>query len=310
MSESVEINAEQAADAEEATEEGVEQQSPSALTARKGLATRFSTPVLAAAVSLPLLFGGGFAGMMAAKSAAPAVAEHHAQWSYEGAHGPAHWGEVDPHARVCQTGTEQSPIDIRSSRLLRIPWLDPLQIGYKPSKARLVNNGHTYQINYEPGSMMTFNGQKYELVQFQFHTPSEHWVDGRQAAMEMQIVHVTPDVNRSLAIVGVFFVEGPENPFLSKFWHQMPDKPGPEIASEIVINAADVLPRNLRYYQYDGSLTTPPCTEGVKWILLKQPVTASRAQIEKFSQTFGMNARPPQPVNDRWIKEELPPGER
>jgi carbonic anhydrase len=305
MSETLDINAAQAAGEPAELTDVAEPSKPSAPR------LRLPTLLLAAIISVPLLIGGGLGGMLLARSTSPGdMAQTEAQWSYQGAQGPAHWGETNPKDLLCQTGGDQSPIDIRGQRILRIPWLDPLQLSYKPSKIRLQHTDHAFHVSYDPGSVMTLNGNRYALTQSTFHTPSEHWIDGSPAPMEMQLTHISPDLPGSRVILSILFAEGPENPFLSRFWHQIPEKAGSEVPTEITVNAMDVLPRDLRYFYYDGSLTTPPCTEGVKWIVLKHPVTASRAQIDRHRSVFGQNARPPQPVRERWIREGLLPGER
>jgi carbonic anhydrase len=267
------------------------------------------SPILLAGVALPVLLVSFLGLMFVARAQTPPVAPPHpAHWEYEGALGPTHWGEEDTTAAACQLGEEQSPIDIHPSRLLQFDWLAPIQLRYKPDKdVDLVNNGHTFQVNYDQGSRMTFLGKEYELVQFHFHTPSEHTINGRPAEMELHLVHATPDVFKRLAVIGIMIAEGAENPTLAKFWGQIPDKEGPPVKTKIEVNAADLLPRNTRYWNYDGSLTTPPCSQGVNWILLKDSVTASRAQIEKFRGLFHTNARPVQPIKERFIREELPP---
>ena len=270
---------------------------------------RLSGPVAYAAVGVPLLIASFVGSMFAARGAAAPAPAHSAHWSYEGADGPAQWGAIDPHNIACQTGGEQSPIDITPSRLMQVDWLTPITLRYKPAKQlRLVNNGHTYQVNYERGSRMTFLGQEYELVQFHFHTPSEHTVNGRAADMELQLVHAMPDAPSRLAILGILIVEGRENAALAKFWEQMPQKETKDpVPLNVELNPQDFIPQNTRYYAYNGSLTTPPCTQGVQWVVLKEAITASRAQIQKFKDVFKMNARPVQPVKDRFIMEEAAP---
>jgi carbonic anhydrase len=270
--------------------------------------SRLRGPLGMAIVAVPLLLVSFAGTMFAARSmAGPAAPPHPAHWEYEGALGPTHWGEIDPHATVCATGAEQSPVDITPAKLMQLDWLTPIMLKYRPSKASIVNNGHTAQVNYEQGSRMTFLNQEYELVQFHVHTPSEHLINGKPADMELHLVHATPDSLKRLAVLGILITEGAENPFFSKFWQQIPAKEGPPVKTDITINALDVVPRNTSYYFYDGSLTTPPCSEGVRWVLLKQAITASRDQIAKIKTLFGPNARPVQPLKDRFVKEEAPP---
>jgi len=264
------------------------------------------------AIAVPVLLVSFLASMFFVRAqAAPAGPPHPHEWAYEGALGPTHWGEDDPAEATCQIGDEQSPIDIHPSRLMQVDWLTPITLKYKPDKdVELVNNGHTFQVNYDQGSRMTFLGKEYELVQFHWHTPSEHTVNGQPAAMELHLVHATPDSFKRLAVLGILIAEGAENPTMAKFWSQIPEKAGPPVKTKIEVSATDLIPKNTRYYNYDGSLTTPPCSQGVQWILLKDPITASPAQIEKFRGLFHENARPVQPIKDRFIREEAAPPPR
>ncbi|MGI8424564.1 MAG: carbonic anhydrase [Chloroflexota bacterium] len=266
-----------------------------------------SGPLLYLAVGIPVLLLSFLGSWFAVRSQpGPAVVQHE-DWKYEGEHGPSHWGETDPASAACQLGSEQSPIDIHPSRLLQIDWLSPIQFKYKPDKdLELVRDGHGFVVKYDPGSRMSLLGQEFELTQFHFHTPSEHTVSGRPADMELHLVHATPDSAKRLAKLGVLISEGAENPALARFWSQIPEKEA-IVKTKIELNASDLLPRNQRYFTYDGSLTTPPCTQGVRWVVFREPITASRAQIERFRGIFKHNARPAQPIKDRFVREELPP---
>lgn len=267
---------------------------------------RLGGPLLYAAIGIPLAILSFAGAMLASRASAPAVDLTHGRWSYEGNEGPAHWGELDPWARTCRTGETQSPVDIHPSRMLQIEWLTPLQVKYKPGKVRLLNRDHTLHVAYESGSRLVALGQEYELKTITFRTPAEHTIRGRAADMEIQLMHTHTGGARQLGL-SVLATEGPENQFLNKFWHQIPDKGGAELKPEITASALDTLPRDTRYYFYDGSLTYPPCTEGVNWVVLKETVTVSREQISRFKAIFGGNARPVQPIKERYIKEELPP---
>jgi carbonic anhydrase len=233
---------------------------------------------------------------------APAPAHEAPHWSYDGAEGPPHWAELSPDYALCSSGREQSPVNIVGSRLLPAEWLMPLQLQLNPTKLQLVHNGHTIQVNYEKGSRFVFEKTGYELKQFHFHAPSEHQVRGAGADMEMHLVFSNPA--RQLAVIGVLMVAGAENPLLAKFWHALPDKEG-VVNREITINVAEALPAVRDYYHYDGSLTTPPCTEGVKWVVLKQPVSVSVDQINRFKALFPNSARPVQPLHERFVKETV-----
>ncbi len=227
----------------------------------------------------------------AAKAAAKA-----AHWTYEGAEGPEAWGELDPTYAVCSVGKNQTPIDLplngKESPLKKV------ERSYNPTAVNYLNNGHTIQVDYDKGSSLTIDGKKYDLAQFHFHSPSEHKFAGQAFPMELHLVHKAAD--NSLAVVGIMMSEGAENTFLTKFWDKMPTKEGKESLS-ITINVSDTVPTEPGYYTYEGSLTTPGCTEGVRWIVLKKPVTISKAQVDKFVSVIGHNARPVQPTNNRDI---------
>ncbi len=267
--------------------------------------------LMAGGAALVVGGGAGFFVGRGANSAAygtPGENPAHPSFAYEGEKGPEHWGELSPLTDVCGRGNLQSPVDITPRKLNQVDWLEPLKVEYKPTPARLLNTGYTFQLNYDPGSKLTFNGNEYEVVQFHFHTPSEHLVNGRAADMELHIVHARKGAPDFLAVLGVLINAGAENPLLAKFWQAMPQKETPkETKAGGSVNVADTLPANRDYWHYTGSLTTPPCTERVNWLLLKQPVQASRDQISQFMQVFGKNARPVQPLGDRFVMEKLQP---
>lgn len=224
-----------------------------------------------------------------------AVLAEEVHWGYEGEHGPAHWGEMDPAYTLCATGLEQSPIDIASTAPLNPA---DLAFAYQPSGLTIVNNGHTIQANYDAGSTVQIDGRPYELLQFHFHRPSEHTVDGGDLPMELHLVH--RNSTEGLAVVGVFLVEGAENAALAAVFDHMPAEEGePEAIEGVTIHAADLLPADQRYWRYDGSLTTPPCSEAVKWHVMPAPVEVSAAQLAAYEAIFHLNARPVQPFNAR-----------
>jgi carbonic anhydrase len=232
--------------------------------------------------------------------AAAAAGEQH--WSYQGATGPAGWGSLEADFKSCSLGLEQSPIDLRGPVRASV---GALRVGYRPAPLRVWNNGHTIQCNYAPGSSMTIHGRTYGLVQFHFHTPSEHTLGGEHAPLELHLVH--QDENKNLAVLGVFLKEGQENAALEPIWAHAPASEGPEREIPgVQIDAADLVPAADAYYTYLGSLTTPPCSEGVRWIVLARAITLSSAQIAKFKSIFPMNARPTQPLNQRFVLMEAP----
>jgi carbonic anhydrase len=239
---------------------------------------------------------------VASTDSEPATANHDATsgghgWGYEGRNGPDSWGGLSKDYYLCKQGDTQSPIDL--ARFEGIPAAE-IEFDYRLSPLQIVNNGHTIQVNYAPGSGIAVNGERYELLQFHFHTPSEHAVQGDRSAMEMLLVHKSAE--GKLAVIGILMNLGDENIALNEVWSQIPRNPGREqTVDRVLINARDFLPRDTRYYRYMGSLTTPPCSEGVNWYVLASPVTASMQQVEQFSRVIGENARPLQAVKNRLI---------
>ena len=219
-------------------------------------------------------------------------------WSYGGRHGPAKWAEVDPDFATCKLGKVQSPIDIRGAKAADLP---AIQFNYKPSPLKVIDNGHTIQVNYAPGSFITVDGVRYELVQFHFHKPGEERINGQVFDMVVHLVH--KDAQGKLAVVAVPLLRGKTNPMIARLWKHMPHEKEHEATVDAVsINAADLLPANRRYFTFEGSLTTPPCSEGVRWFVLKQPVWISGPEIAAFAKLYPMNARPLQAANGREIK--------
>jgi len=231
----------------------------------------------------------------------PADATH---WTYKGEKGPRFWGRLDPDFSLCKDGHSQSPIDIAKTAPAS---LKELKADFSPAKLQIVhhehvadeiNNGHTIQVNYSEGDTLTIGDADYELIQFHFHSPSEHTVKGKQYPMEMHFVHKA--ASGALAVVGVFIERGAHNAAFDPIWANLPSKKGLESHFEHVqVNVDDLLPQSTESYRYDGSLTTPPCSEGVKWIVMKSPIQLSAKQIEKFTALVKGNNRPVQPLNNR-----------
>ena len=222
-----------------------------------------------------------------------------AHWTYEGAEGPEHWGELDPHYIACRDGHSQTPIDIHDAEQGNLP---PIEFHYAVGGDDEVNNGHSVQVNYRPGSGIRIDGRDYQLKQFHFHAPSENHVEGREYPMEAHLVHADKDGH--LAVIAVMFEEGARNHALATAWQDMPESPHTHHELLSKASAEALLPTNRDYYRFDGSLTTPPCTEGVVWVVMKQPVTASKEQIAHFAQVMGHpNNRPIQSVNDRLVQQ-------
>jgi carbonic anhydrase len=219
-------------------------------------------------------------------------------WSYGGKTGPEHWGELQPNFRACQLGLEQTPIDLTSG-IRGEP--GNVAIDYRPIRLRIVNNGHTIQANADPSCSCTIDNTRYELVQFHFHHPSEHLLDGRAFDLECHFVHRAQ--NGALAVVGVFIKPGARNADLAAIFDVMPAREGGE-ATASQFNPASLIPRGAGgYFRYMGSLTTPPCSEGLTWTVYKQPIEASSDQIRQFATLFANNARPVQRRNRRFLIE-------
>jgi carbonic anhydrase len=218
-------------------------------------------------------------------------------WSYEGDTGPAHWGTLTPAFAACGTGRRQSPIDIVNPTP---KILGPLEIHYEPTVLNIINNGHAIQVNMDPGSYIELDGMRYDLLQFHFHTLSEHTVDDEYSVMEMHLVHKSQEDN--LAVIGVWMDEGDANQALAPIWAHMPSDVGPgQRYQNVQINPADLLPASRQTYRYSGSLTTPPCSEGVKWVMMVESIPVSMDQVQAFARTFPSNNRPVQPLNGREV---------
>jgi carbonic anhydrase len=239
---------------------------------------------------------------------APAVAArkapeqaHEIHWSYEGEGGPQAWGQLKPEFRTCGTGRRQSPIHIEDAITLQGP-AEAIQFNYQPSSGTVINNGHTIQVDVYGDNFITVRGSTYKLIQFHFHHPSEERINYKAYSMVAHLVHRNPD--GQLAVVGVLMDPGEANNLINQVWTYMPLDAGDKVRMpEGVVDLNLLLPQDQRYYQFLGSLTTPPCTEGVLWMVLKRPMTLSREQLKLFGQLYPNNARPVQPVNGRPIRD-------
>jgi carbonic anhydrase len=233
-----------------------------------------------------------------AASAIAAGEAHH--WTYGGETGPAHWGALEPEFGACGLGHEQSPIDIRSDAAQKAD-LPAIEFAYRPSPLKIVDTGHSIQVNYAPGSFITVGGHRYELVQFHFHKPSEESLDGKRSDMVAHLVH--KDADGHLAVVAVLLKAGALNPMVATLWANIPSgKEKERDAGDVQVDATDLLPSGRAYYTFNGSLTTPPCSEGVTWFVLKSPSSLSPGEIERFGRVYPMNARPVQPLNGRTVR--------
>jgi len=238
-------------------------------------------------------------GFILASTPLHAAGEHH--WSYSGDTGPAQWAALESDYTACGIGKLQSPIDIQDSTAKKGP-LPAIAFDYKPSPLKIVDNGHTIQVDYAPGSFIAVQGKRYELVQFHFHKPSEEKINGQSADMVAHLVHKNADGN--LAVVAVMLKTGHANKLVETLWKNLPPEKERETAVEGVrVNAADLLPaKKAGYYTFTGSLTTPPCSEGVTWFVLKTPTSISSSEVARFAQLYPRNARPTQPLNGREIR--------
>jgi carbonic anhydrase len=220
------------------------------------------------------------------------------QWAYSGEFGPSAWGALHPSYSLCASGRRQSPIDIRDGFAVE---LEPPVFDYRPSAFRVIDNGRTVQVNVDAGNALLIRGRRYELQHFQFHRPSEVRVEGRAFDMSAHLVHRDPE--GQLAVVAVLLEKGLAQPLVQEVWNNLPLEKHEEYAAPRPIDLARLLPEDRRYYTYMGSLTTPPCSEGVLWVVMRQPVTVSPEQIAIFSRLYPMNARPLQSAAGRVIKQ-------
>jgi len=240
-----------------------------------------------------------------AKAGKPAKAEaaKPVHWGYAGDIGPDHWAELAPDNKLCAVGTRQSPIDIREGIAVE---LEKISFDYRASSFSVQDNGHTIQVNVAAGNGLTVMGRRYELVQFHFHRPSEERVNGKQFDMVAHLVH--KDAQGKLAVVAVLLERGPDNkpqPLIQTIWANLPLEKGEALPAQVQIDLNQLLPIERSYYTYMGSLTTPPCSEGVLWMVMRQPVAASAQQLGIFAKLYPMNARPLQAGSGRLIKESL-----
>lgn len=220
-------------------------------------------------------------------------------WAYAGPEDPKHWGELDPAFATCSNGHHQSPIDIKDAKTADLP---ALKFDYSAVLLSIIDNGHTVMINYAPGSTLTAGDKVYKLKQFHFHHPSEEHINGKKFDMVAHLVHT--DAEGHLAVVAVLFKNGAANPLLETLWENIPAEKEKTVAlSSVSVNAKELLPADLGYYTFSGSLTTPPCTEGVTWYVLKTTSTLSPRQLARFARLYPADNRPIQPTYEREILE-------
>jgi len=228
---------------------------------------------------------------------AGASASGDVHWSYGGHGGPAEWAALNPEFATCKLGTHQSPIDIRGAKTADLP---AIAFNYQPAPLAIIDNGHTIQVNYAPGSSIDVGGAHYELVQFHFHKPSEEKIQGKAHAMVAHLVHKSAE--GKLAVVAVLLDKGGANPTIDTIWKNLPKEKEKEMPVDATVDAATLLPGDKGYYTFAGSLTTPPCSGDVKWFVLKTPTQISADEIARFARSYPMNARPVQELNARDIQ--------
>lgn len=226
-----------------------------------------------------------------AKSHTPA-----GHWTYGGEAGPDHWADLDPASTPCKAGAQQSPVDLTGAASAAIPAPVPHWIPVRGGQ--VANNGHTLQVNVDSAGSIQLAGKDYVLKQFHFHHPSEHTIEGKAYPLEVHFVHAAPDGD--LAVIGALFQEGAANPNLDAIWSAAPVSEG-EARFNAALDIAKFMPAMADAYRYEGSLTTPPCSETVHWTVMAKPVTASASQIAAFAALFPHNARPVQPLNRRYV---------
>ncbi|MBR0794798.1 carbonic anhydrase [Bradyrhizobium jicamae] len=247
---------------------------------------RQTLKMMAGLALCPLCASAGFA------------AEHH--WSYEGEVGPDKWGSLDTADAACSIGSQQSPLDISGAIAARQPLL---KLSWDKRPDTIVNNGHTIQLGFPEGGTLAMDGRKYALKQFHLHHPSEHLVKGKRFGMEAHFVHAADD---RLAVVGVLLAPGKSNAVFRKIVSTMPSEEGPPVAADPAIDPNHLLPAGRTYFRYEGSLTTPPCSETVDWIVLAHPVEVDEGDIASFAKLYPMNARPVQERDRRFILSSGP----
>lgn len=239
----------------------------------------------------------GLSTLAAAQNAGQAGA----QWDYLGRTGPLNWGKLDPAYRACSKGRAQSPVNLHKARLNKA--LKAIEFHYIGGPVTLVNDGHAIVVQVVPGSYIVAGGVRYDLVDFTFHHPSEHAVDGDLYDMEVDLLHKSAD--GKLAMIGVLLSENRDfpNAVLSTLWRHLPVKPGQtEKITDVMVNPGGLFPADPGYWTYTGSLPAPPCTEGVQWFVYETPVKISTAQVDAFTRIFKMNTRPLQSLHGRRIE--------
>jgi carbonic anhydrase len=229
-----------------------------------------------------------------------AAAQSNPNWEYAGNHGPLVWGRLDPSYQACSKGHEQSPIDIRGARLNKA--LQPLEFHYIGAAVTLENTGRSIIVHVGPGSYMVANGVRYDLQQFEFHHPGESAVNGKLTDMDVELLHKSSDGKMAIVELLMAMDRGSPNAVLAALWPHLPKKPGATEKVTDMVNPGGFLPADRGYWTYMGSLSAPPCTEGVRWFVFENPITLSLDQLRAFTYIFRMNSRPRQDAHGRRIE--------
>ncbi|MGO9743619.1 MAG: carbonic anhydrase [Roseiarcus sp.] len=241
----------------------------------------------------------GFAAAFACPLCARALAADAPHWGYEGPTGPAHWGDLESDFRACSIGTQQSPINLTGAVDAALGHVD---VGYQEVPLRVWNNGHYIQINVPPGNKVNLAGVSYELLQFHFHHPSEHQLEGQRYDMEAHFVNRAAD--GTFCALGAFIKRGASNPVLGSVVKAMQSTPGPDTpVPGVTVDPMSLLPNDRTSFRYMGSVTTPPCPETVSWVVFRTPIEASPEEIKGYAAVFPLDARPIQPLNRRFVLE-------
>lgn len=217
----------------------------------------------------------------------PAPQKNYTNWSYKGMTGPDMWGDLDTNYSTCKSGNLQSPIDLT--------WTRPkakrnIEFKYSETGYHIEDNGHTVQVTFTPGNSVVIDDKEYDLIHFSFRSKSEHSISGKHYPMEGQFFHKSK--SGEIAILSVMFVEGKSNPYLESMLHHLPKEKNRQIASTTLFDPGHLIPMIRTHYHYIGSLTTPPCTEGVNWTVFNTPVEMSKTQIQNIQMMYSENYRP------------------
>ena len=229
----------------------------------------------------------------------PALAAEGHHWGYTGEFSPENWHKADPSFGLCQEGKNQTPIDIKADYDVALP---ALNLAYDHKGESVLNNGHTIQVSFPSGNSLTVGDRVFSLLQVHFHSPSENTLNGQSFPMEAHFVH--KDSEGNLLVLAVFFKEGEANPGMAALWKDMPKAANQTAKLSQAFDPKSILPASMDYIYFNGSLTTPPCSEGVRWSVLKTPLTVSKEQAEELLKVMkGPNNRPLQPANARPVLE-------